>query len=80
MIAAHYLSGAWYPEHGAGQLAQQIIPTIKATGGDCLTGRRVTKLLTQSGAVCGVQTAKGEEYFAPVVISNIGAYETYKHL
>ena len=83
LIVTHYLKGAWYPEQGSGALAQHIIPVIKAQGGDCLTRCNVTGLLTEKGVVNGVMAECGgqqQQYFAPVVISNIGAYETYSRL
>lgn len=83
LIVTHYLNGAWYPQDGARSIAKAIIPTLQAHGGDCLIRQEVTELLVEQGAVCGVKTLKRGQvstFHAPVVISNVGAYETYNRL
>ncbi len=83
LIVTHYLNGAWYPVQGSGQIAQQMIATLQAHEGTCLTRHKVTRLLTQQDAVTGVEVehkGKLKQFFAPVVISNIGAYESYHRL
>jgi len=80
MIVAHYWYGAWFPEGGAGQIAASILPTIEAKGGRCLTHTEVTEVLVENHRAIGVKTQNKQgiqEYYAPLIISNIGAYETY---
>lgn len=81
MISASYLtSGAWYPVGGGAVLAEHILPTIAAGGGEARAGTRVETLLFENDQVVGVRTADGEEIRADVVISDIGARETVDHL
>jgi all-trans-retinol 13,14-reductase len=87
VIVNHYLNGGWYPVGGAKAIAQSIIPVIERSGGAVLTQRRVTEILLESGMAVGVKaqhTAKSqaelETYFAPIVVSDAGAFNTYLKL
>jgi phytoene dehydrogenase-like protein len=87
VIVTHYFNGGWYPVGGAKAIAQAIIPTIEQAGGVVVTQRRVTEILLESGVAVGVKaqnTAKPEAdletYYAPVVVSDAGAFNTYLKL
>jgi len=87
MLANHYLKGAWYPVGGASQIATNILPVIEKTGGRAIPRREVTEIIIENGAAIGVKAKKThkneaeiEEYYAPVIISNVGAYNTYTKL
>ncbi|PPS45720.1 NAD(P)/FAD-dependent oxidoreductase [Chroococcidiopsis sp. TS-821] len=87
VIVSHYLKGGWYPVGGAKAIAQSIIPVIERSGGTVLTQRRVTEILLDSGAAVGVKaqhTAKPqadlETYYASIVVSDTGAFNTYLKL
>ena len=81
LISAAYLeSGAWYPVGGGAALAEHILPTITAGGGEAKADARVEELLFENDWVVGVRTADGSEFRADVVISDIGARETVNHL
>ncbi len=83
MIVAHYWYGAWYPKGGSSQLAASILPTIQAAGGQCLTRTAATQILVEQQRAIGVETQSNDkqkrkqQYYAPLIISNVGAYETY---
>ncbi|MEO1144636.1 MAG: NAD(P)/FAD-dependent oxidoreductase, partial [Cyanobacteria bacterium J06638_22] len=94
-IASHYLDGAYYPIGGAETIAQSIIPIIEAQGGKVLVSREVTEILMEEGRAIGVRVRNfrtsrqtdaqdpseaQETYFAPVIISNVGAANTYLKL
>jgi phytoene dehydrogenase-like protein len=86
-IVMHYLKGAWYPVGGAKAIALAIIPVIERAGGVVITQRKVREILIESGVAVGVKAQKTarqdgdiEEYYAPVVVSDAGAFNTYLKL
>ncbi|MEH2114473.1 phytoene desaturase family protein [Nostoc sp.] len=86
-IVTHYFKGGWYPVGGAKAIAQAIIPVIEQGGGVVITQRRVTEILLESGVAVGVKAqdtahpkADLETYFAPIVVSDAGAFNTYVKL
>lgn len=87
MIVQHYLRGAWYPVGGAQSIARAMLPAILAKGGKALAGRRVTEIVMEGGRAVGVKVQRtyrpdlpGEEYRAPVIVSDAGVYNTYLKL
>ncbi len=80
LIATHYLEGAWYPEGGAGTIADAVRGIVEAHGGKFLLSREVAEVLIRDGKAAGVRLSNGEEYFAPAVVSNAGAAVTYLKL
>lgn len=87
VVVSHYFNGGWYPVGGAKAIAQTIMPVIAQEGGVVITQRRVTEILLKSGVAVGVRaqnTAKPaadpETYYAPMVVSDAGAFNTYMKL
>jgi phytoene dehydrogenase-like protein len=87
VIVSHYFKGGWYPVGGSKAIAQTIIPTIEQAGGAVITQRRVTEILLESGVAVGVKAqntahpnADLETYYAPIVVSDAGAFNTYLKL
>lgn len=84
LIVSHYLHGGWYPVGGGQAIAKSIMPVIAQTGGTILTQRRVTEILLHENTAIGVKVEKPnsiqEDYYAPIVISDAGAFNTYLHL
>jgi all-trans-retinol 13,14-reductase len=87
LIATHYLNGAWYPEGGAGTIAQAAGRVILGAGGAVLVSHEVHRILTEGDRAVGVearhqqgQGGQGIRFDAPVVISNAGAWTTFKRL
>ncbi|MGB8699128.1 MAG: NAD(P)/FAD-dependent oxidoreductase [Thermosynechococcaceae cyanobacterium] len=87
VIVTHYFHGGWYPVGGAKAIAQSIIPVIEQAGGAVLAQRRVTEILLESGVAVGVKAqdtahaqADPETYYAPFVVSDAGAFNTYLKL
>ena len=87
VIVTHYFKGGWYPVGGAEAIAQAIIPVIEQGGGVVLTQRRVTEILLEAGVAVGVKVestspakADLETYYAPIVVSDAGAFNTYVKL
>lgn len=87
VIVSHYLDGGYYPVGGSGTIARSIAPIIEAPGGRCLVNHTVTEILVRGGRPTGVtaQAKKGcetteAEFFAPVIVSDAGAYATFCRL
>ena len=83
-IVSHYLDGGYYPVGGSGNIAKSVQQIVEARGGRVLVSREVTKILLENGRAIGVKVRNlkakeetTEEYFAPVVVSNAGAHNTY---
>jgi len=80
VLAKHYMKGACYPVGGSQQIFQTTAPTILKAGGEIFTNAEVKEILVKDNKAVGVKMFDGKEYFAPVVISDAGIYNTYKHL
>jgi all-trans-retinol 13,14-reductase len=87
VIAQHYARGGYYPVGGAGTIATSILPIIESAGGACLLNHKAREVIIKGGKVAGVKAAfqrgrTSEEvaFYAPVVISDAGAYHTYTKL
>lgn len=83
-IANHYSQGGYYPVGGAGRIAESVQQIVESRGGRVLLNREVTEVLIDGGRAAGVRachrrgnTKTTEEYFAPVVVSDVGAFNTY---
>jgi phytoene dehydrogenase-like protein len=86
-IALHYLNGGYYPVGGAGTIARSVQAIVKEQGGQFLLNREVTEILIENGRAVGVKVrrvnapdATEEIYYAPVIVSNTGAANTYLKL
>src|SRR5258708_20525085 len=55
IIVSHYLTGAWYPAGGAGEIPKAASFVIREAGGDLLPGHEVTKIIFVRGRACGVE-------------------------
>ena len=87
LIVQSYFTGAYYPQGGGKSIASSIKPVIEAAGGKCLLNSEVTGLIIKNNTAVGVKvkSVKGErkdeyEIYAPIIFSNVGAYNTYKYL
>jgi all-trans-retinol 13,14-reductase len=80
ILVRHYLRGAYYPVGGASAIAGAIAPVIEATGGQILYQAEVDEVLTHEWRAVGVRLVDGAEFEAPLVISDAGLHNTYRHL
>ncbi len=88
LIEEHYLNGGWYPDGGSNKIAEYILPTIKKNGGDVLLSHRVEEIIIKNNTAIGVKVShlQGEhvheekEFYADVIVSNAGYYNTYKKM
>ncbi len=86
-IVQHYLEGGWFPEKGAQEIPFAASNQIFKANGQCLTGMLVEEILiNEKGEAYGVRARnifrnkESQEYLAPIVISNAGAFNTYETL
>jgi len=63
-------SGAKHPRGGSGMLTQAMKNLIEAHGGMVISDAPVEKILIEHGQAIGVRTESGEEYRAPIIVSN----------
>jgi len=87
LIVNHYMNGGYYPEGGSAKIAQAVVPIVEECGGRVLVNHEVTKILVENGRAVGVEARKKrggqettERFFAPAIVSNAGAYNTYTKL
>ena len=91
-VVQSYLNGGYYPVGGAGEIASSVKTIVEKSGGKFLLNREVTEILIEKGNAVGVRVRKlntkddyqkdnfQEEYYAPVIVSNAGAANTYLKL
>lgn len=79
-IAAHYFKGASYPVGGATRIAETIAPAIEQTGGQIVVSAAVEEILVEHGKAVGVRMADDRNLYAPLVVSDAGARNTFTRL
>jgi all-trans-retinol 13,14-reductase len=88
MVVNFFSRGGYYPKGGSGTIGASVKEIVENGGGRFALRREVTHIIIKHGCAVGVQAtkasakggAKEEQYFAPVVVSNAGAAETYLNL
>ena len=87
LIVSHYLEGAWFPSGGSARIARTFEKGIEQAGGAVRVAQEVTEILTENGAAVGVRVTdhRGAQvnervYRAPVIVSAIGASNTFNRL
>jgi all-trans-retinol 13,14-reductase len=78
MVAKHYMKGGSYPIGGAGQICASMLPTIRKGGGEVYIRAGVEQILFKNNRAIGVKMEDEKEFFAPVIISGVGYFNTYK--
>ncbi len=80
IVVRHYLSGGAYPIGGSSRIAETIEPVIEAAGGEVITCAEVQEIVMNEGRAVGVRIENGQEFFAPMIISDAGVANTYERL
>jgi len=87
LVANHFINGGYYPEGGTDKILESIVPSIIKNGGTILHNTSVTNVIIENGRAIGVATRsqKNKEaplnnYYAPVIVSSAGAYNTFTKL
>jgi len=80
MVAKHYLDGGNYPVGGSGRIAETIGAVIESSGGSLFAKAEVESILLRGSAAVGVRMKNGDEILAPLVISDVGVFNTFRLL
>ena len=80
MITGHYLDGGNYPIGGSAAIHESIVETIEKHGGQLALKAEVSEILTHKNKVTGVKLKNGDIIQAPIVVSNVGARNTFSKL
>lgn len=87
MIVGHYMNGAWFPQGGSGQISRMVEEKIRSNGGEIRVSQSVEEILVQNGQAVGVRITDTSgthpmtyEERAPIIVSGVGASETYNRL
>jgi all-trans-retinol 13,14-reductase len=79
-VAAHYLGGGSYPVGGSSEIARGLAPLIEEAGGQVCVSAPVASIVVEGGKAVGVRLESGETLFAPRIISDAGAANTFGRL
>jgi len=77
VLIDHYLKGAYYPKGGGQVLPAHFVDVIRSNGGEVRTRAGVERILVEDGKAAGVRLTSGEEFRAPVVVSNADLKRTF---
>ena len=77
MMTEHYMRGAYFIRGGARPLVEGLTNVIEDGGGELRLRQRVKRIIVENDKAIGVQTTKGEEIRAPLVVSNADAKRTF---
>ena len=88
LIFEHYLKGAWFPAGGSARIARTFEAAIEAAGGAVRVEQKVVDIRVEEGRATGVHVRDlrsntndhEQTYLAPVVISAVGARNTFNEL
>ena len=80
MINKALMEGVFYPKGGMGKISEAIADAFLRSGGEIHLQTEVDQFLTRNGGVAGVLTKGGEQFQAPLVISNINPNLSVKML
>jgi len=87
MVVSHYLEGGWFPQGGSARIARTFEKGVEQAGGAVRVAQEVTEILLDDGAASGVRVmdhrgplSRERVYRAPVIVSAVGASNTFNHL
>jgi len=80
MWLSFFKGGAYYIQGGGYALTKALADCVEDRGGKVLTKAEVVRVLVEEGRCVGVETKKGEEFRAPVIVSNAPAPVTFSKL
>jgi phytoene dehydrogenase-like protein len=77
MLMDHYMRGAYFIRGGARPLVEGLVRVIEEGGGQVRLRSRVRQIIVEDDKAVGVALLKGEEFRAPIIISNADAKRTF---
>lgn len=72
--------GAWYPKGGGQVFSAYLYDVLKQHNGTAMTSALVQRIIMEHGRVAGVQLKDGQEFRAPIIVSNADLKKTYLEL
>jgi len=80
LVVQHYLRGGYYPVKGSHVFAESLVNVIAEAGGETCVRTPVKEIIIKNEKAIGVRTVAGDEFFAPKIVSAVGAHTTLNHL
>ena len=81
VIVSHYIGGAYYPVGGPSVIPNHMVRVIERySGGRVLVRAPVTRIIVENGRAVGVEVKGKHELRAPIVVSSVGAPNTFMKL
>lgn len=80
VLVRHYFAGGNYPVGGASAFAKTIGKVVLDNGGKMFIRAAVKEVIVKDNTAIGVLMEDGRSIYAPRVVSNAGALNTYKNL
>lgn len=87
LVAGHYFEGGYYPVGGSGTIADSVKTIMEGKGGHILLNHCAEEIIIEKNRAIGVRAKEiigkkvtEKEFFAPIIVSNTGAYNTYLKL
>src|SRR3989304_5133872 len=77
VLMDHYLKGAYYPTGGGQVLPAHLVDVVRSHGGEVRTRAGGQRILVEDGVAAGGRLTPGEEFRAPVVVSNADLKRTF---
>jgi phytoene dehydrogenase-like protein len=77
LMTEHYMRGAYFIRGGARPLVGGLVQVIEDGGGELRLRQRVKRIIVEDGKAIGVESAKGDEIRAPLVVANADAKRTF---
>lgn len=82
-VATAYFNGGYYPVGGPDSMIQGAAAQVAKLGGKCLRRHKVEEILINDNKAYGVTVQhkkKSKQFFAPIVISGAGVFNTFNHM
>lgn len=79
-VAKHYFSGGSFPIGGSSQIVNSVDPVIAAASGTILISAEVAEIIVENNQAKGVRMKDGKHFYADMVISGAGIFNTYEKL
>ena len=80
LVVKHFQHGGYYPEGGAGRIAQTLLATVEKAGGWTAIRADVAEILVVDDVAVGVRLADGTEIGGGRIVSAAGVVSTVRRL
>ncbi len=80
MIVEHFIEGGNYPVGGAAAIHNSLTEVIESKGGTIAVKADVKRIIIENNKAIGVEMENGDKLYAPSIVSNAGAHNTFNNL